>query len=93
MNVAPAGRFDGTPPPSATSVMVLPRMVMTTLRRGELETPSISTPARITVTGGAGAIVWAQPAQISPNKLSRKIQRFTCHLQKGWIVLPGRSRR
>jgi hypothetical protein len=37
------------------SLMVFPWMVMITLWRGEADTPSIKTPARMTVTGaGAG---------------------------------------
>src|ERR1700688_3583691 len=53
MKVAPAGRFGGGPaaPASAMSVIMFPRIVIMVLRRGEFDSPSISTPARMTVTG------------------------------------------
>src|SRR3982074_1157615 len=84
MKVAPAGRVEGAPadPASATPVIMFPRMVMTWLRRAELDTPSISTPARISVTGAvAGSFFCAQLTEIrhrtSSRTNSRTIQRFT----------------
>src|ERR1035438_9400212 len=83
MKVAPTGRLDApAAPPSATSVMTFPRMVMTWSRRADPDTPSIKTPARITVTvAPTDAPFCAQPVDSNHKKLGRMtsntLQRFT----------------
>ena len=51
MTVAPAGIFAAAASPTLS--MRLPRMTMTWSRRGVADFPSISVPARITVTASA----------------------------------------